>query len=175
MPECPDCDDDNLCTDDRCAPPEFFEGMEIVSAMCVHEPVDCSDRNDCTGEGCDPAVGCPDPTPVADGTSCAGGTCQGGVCDLTGTVLPCTEQGIRNAIAAGGGPYTFDCDGPQTVTTEAEIIIDNDVILAGEGNLAVDGNEAHRVFSGPASPMMLSWNQVVAFLTDWDGFRRMAA
>ena len=114
--------------------------------MCVHEPADCTDRNDCTEEGgCDPAVGCTDPTPVTDGTVCAGGTCQAGVCDLTGTVLPCTEQGIRNAIAAGGGPYTFDCDGP--VVTEAEIVIDNDVILDGEGDLTVDGDESHRVFA----------------------------
>jgi hypothetical protein len=54
-------------------------------------------------------------------------------------VFPCTEQGIRDAIAAGGGPYTFDCDGPTTVTTLAEIGIDNDVILDGEGNLKIDG------------------------------------
>jgi hypothetical protein len=27
------------------------------------------------------------------------------------------------------------------------------------------------VTSGPAYPMMPSWNQVVGFLTDWEGFR----
>jgi hypothetical protein len=64
-------------------------------------------------------------------------------------VLPCTEQGIRNAIAAGGGPFTFDCEGPTTVLTEATIDIDNDVILDGEGNLTVDGNGGHRVFLIP--------------------------
>jgi hypothetical protein len=64
-----------------------------------------------------------------------------------GGVFACTEQGIRDAIAEGGGPHTFDCDGPQTVMTEAEIIIDNDVILDGEGNLTVDGDDDHRVFS----------------------------
>jgi hypothetical protein len=64
-------------------------------------------------------------------------------------VFPCTEQGIREAIAEGGGPHTFDCDGAQTVVTEAEIVIDNDVILDGEGSLTVDGNEDHRVFSVP--------------------------
>jgi hypothetical protein len=56
-----------------------------------------------------------------------------------GTVCPCTEQGILTAIAAGGGPYTFDCDGPTTVVTTEEIVIDKDVILDGDGNLAVDG------------------------------------
>jgi hypothetical protein len=30
--------------------------------------------------------------------------------------------------------------------TEAEIVIDNDVILDGEGNLTIDANQAHRVF-----------------------------
>jgi hypothetical protein len=60
---------------------------------------------------------------------------------------PCTEQGIRDAIAMGGGPYTFDRNGPTTVVTQAEIVIDNDVILDGEGNLTVDGDYEHRVFS----------------------------
>jgi hypothetical protein len=64
-----------------------------------------------------------------------------------GQVFPCTEQGIRDAIAEGGGPHTFACDGPQTVVTEATIEIDNDVILDGEGNLTVDGNDDHGVFS----------------------------
>jgi hypothetical protein len=70
-------------------------------------------------------------------------TCEGNVC-------PCGEAGIRAAIEAGGNdPYTFNCDGPQTVMTTAEIIIDNNVILDGEGALTVDGNEDHRVFSVP--------------------------
>jgi predicted outer membrane repeat protein len=65
--------------------------------------------------------------------------CQDNVC-------PCTEAGIRAAIAEGGGPFTFACDGSQTVVTEAEIVIDNDVILDGRGNLSVDGAGTHRVF-----------------------------
>ena len=63
------------------------------------------------------------------------------------TGFPCTEQGIRDAIAEGGGPHTFDCDGAQTVVTGFEIVIDNDVILDGEGNLTVDGDEGHRMFT----------------------------
>jgi hypothetical protein len=69
-------------------------------------------------------------------------------------VFPCTEQGIRGAIARGGGPHTFACNGPQTVVTEAEIVIDNDVILDGESKLTVDAGrrhadplDDHRVFS----------------------------
>ena len=38
-----------------------------------------------------------------------------GCSDETG--FPCTEQGIRNAIAEGGGPHTFNCDGAQSVVT----------------------------------------------------------
>jgi hypothetical protein len=63
-------------------------------------------------------------------------------------VFPCTEQGIRNAIAEGGGPHTFDCDGPTTVVTAAEIVIDENVIVDGETLLTVDGTgRSGRVFS----------------------------
>ena len=79
-------------------------------------------------------------------TSGTGGSGGNGVACVD-SVCPCTEAGIRAAIAEGGGPYTFDCDGPQTVTTVAEIVIDNDVRLDGESNLTVDGDDAHRVFS----------------------------
>jgi hypothetical protein len=63
--------------------------------------------------------------------------------------MPCTEQGIRNAVAAGGGPYKFECDGPTTVVTAAEIVIDNDVVLDGEGNLTIDGD------AGDLVPLLL--------------------
>lgn len=65
------------------------------------------------------------------------------------SVCPCNEGGIRAAIAEGLGPYTFDCDGPTTVVTRDEIVIDRDVTLDGGGNLTVDGNRTHRVFSVP--------------------------
>ena len=58
-----------------------------------------------------------------------------GACPM---VFACTEQGIRDAIDEGGGPHYFDCVGPTTVPTEAEIVINNDVILDGEGDLIVD-------------------------------------
>lgn len=62
----------------------------------------------------------------------------------------CDEAGIRDAIAAGGGPHYFDCAGPTTVLTASSIDIDNDVILDGEGNLIVDGQNQHRVFRVPS-------------------------
>ena len=76
----------------------------------------------------------------------AGAAGSGGVGGSTGAVFPCSEQGIRDAIAEGGGPHTFDCGTPELVVTREQIIIDNDVILDGEDNLTVDGNQHHRVF-----------------------------
>lgn len=88
-------------------------------------------------------------TPVP-GTGGAGGSGgmggNGGSGGMSGQTYPCTEQGIRNAIAAGDGPHTFACGGPTRVTTAADILIDNDVILDGGGDLIVDGNDDHRVF-----------------------------
>jgi hypothetical protein len=89
--------------------------------------------------------------PVEDGTPCGdgAGACQGGICSAVEGTFACTEEGIREAVAAGGGPFTFDCDGPETVTTKGQIVIDKDVILDGEGKLTVDGNDSHRVFNLP--------------------------
>jgi len=95
----------------------------------------CSDENGEGGSG------------GTAGTGATGGT--GGTIACVDNVCACTEAGILAAIAEGGGPFTFDCSGPTTVVTQAEIVIDNDVILDGEGNLTVDGNEDHRVFSVP--------------------------
>jgi hypothetical protein len=109
------------------------------------EDVHCDDDdNECTQDLC--LAGICGFMAVADGTACGSdvGICQQGSCQVA-----CTEQGIRDAIAAGGGPYTFDCGGPTTVATATEIVIDTDVILDGEGNLTVDANQAHRVFSIP--------------------------
>ena len=92
----------------------------------------------CLCSGCGDST---DATGGVGGTSGAGGT--GGI-DLN--VWSCTEQGIRDAITFGGGPHTFACNGPTVVTTEATIDIDNDVILDGEGNLTVDGDQSHGVF-----------------------------
>ena len=67
----------------------------------------------------------------------------------SGISFPCTEAGIRDAIGSGDGPHAFECDGPTTVVTTAEIALDADVILDGEGALTVDGARDHRVFSVP--------------------------
>ena len=67
--------------------------------------------------------------------------------ECVNNVCPCTEAGIRAAIAEGDGRYTFRCEGPTRIITRAEMIIDSDVTLDGEGNLTVDGDQRHRVFS----------------------------
>ena len=137
IPECridKDCSDQSECTEDRC-------NGGVCENTAVEDGTACEGSTECTVAAC--ASGACESTPIADGTACAdgAGACQQGSCQVA-----CTEQGIRDAIAAGGGPYTFGCDGPTTVVTEAEIVIDNDVILDGQGKLTVDGNEEHRVF-----------------------------
>ena len=153
------CDlDTGLCDESTNAPQDTPCGGGICdgAGRCVECYADeqCSDDfNDCTVSGCDIAEGECFLVPVANETPCAGGACQAGVCELSGSVLPCSEQGIRNAIAAGGDePYTIDCDGTTPGVKGAEIIIDNDVILDGEGKLTVaadGGDPDHRVFRVP--------------------------
>lgn len=113
------------------------------------ESVECDDLNECTDDTCNPINGLCEYPPMPDGSFCDTGACQSGVCEPISSVFSCNEQGIRDAIAVGGGPHAFDCAGPQTVITGAEIEIANNVILDGEGNLTVDGNGSHRVFSVP--------------------------
>lgn len=157
------CDDDDECTENVCdstdprvcifpAVPEDTpcnEGGVCDGAgrcaECNRDEHCLNDFNDCTTPVCD-APTC-STEPLSDGTPCAGGLCQAGACALTSSVVPCSEQGLRNAITAGGGPYAFDCDGPTEVITRDEIMIDNDVVLDGGGNIVVHGNDAHRVFS----------------------------
>jgi len=121
---------------------------------------DCNDGNPCTRDVCDSyntsgTISC-DPEDISyrcehsplSGPSCSGGVCMAGVCVEYDGTIPCTEQGIRLAVVLGGGPHTLECNGPTTVVTQAQIEIDNDVILDGEGNLTVDASGGgHRVFS----------------------------
>jgi len=122
------------------------------------EGITCSDDgNECTVDGvCDPVDGMCRYAPVQDGAACGdgAGTCQAGSC--VGT-FDCSEQGILDAIDVGGGPHTFDCDGPTTVVTKATIDIYNNVILNGQGNLTVDGDDDHLVFrtGGPLGTVEL--------------------
>lgn len=108
------------------------------------EDVDCDDENECTADLCNASDGSCSSTPVSDGTLCSNGACQNGAC---GTVFPCTEQGILDAIQLGGGPFTFACDGATTIRPAETIRVTNDVILDGEGKLTLDGNNERVVVS----------------------------
>jgi len=107
---------------------------------------DCDDADPCTDDVCGETGTCESP-PSADGTACPDGTCVVGLCEPVESAFPCTEQGLLDAVAQGGGPYGFSCDGPQTVTTSMELILAADVILDGLGKLMVDGGGQHRLFS----------------------------
>ena len=124
-------------------------GTGGTGGMDLCEGVDCDDGKECTMDECSPTDGSCSNTALDDGSFCEAGYCESGECAPLASIFPCTEQGIRDAIAAGGGPHGFACAGPTMVATMAEIVIDNDVILDGRDNLAVDGNDDHSVFSVP--------------------------
>ena len=107
--------------------------------------------------GCGQSLG---PVGGSGGDGGIGG--DGGSGGMTGQEFPCTEQGIRDAIAEGDGPHTFACDGPTTLTIASPVTIDNDVILDAEGQLTLDGNRANVVFG------MINANEITAELR---GFR----
>jgi hypothetical protein len=98
-----------------------------------------------------------------------GGAGGGGSGGMSGRSFACTEQGIRNAIAAGGGPNTFECVGSTRVTTAADIFIDNSVILDGGGNLIVDGNDAHRVFEVASDTTVELWGMTITGANSSEG------
>jgi hypothetical protein len=62
------------------------------------------------------------------------------------TEFPCTQAGIRDAVAAGGGPHTFACAAATTVVTTSPIALSLDVVLDGGGLQTVSSGRAHRVF-----------------------------
>ncbi len=152
------CTNQNSCRPSACDPRSAevyscpIRGLEALVCCprssscrdrCCRNAGDCDDGDPCTQDECADSV-CGH-SPSADGIACANeaGVCQAGNC--VGT-FACTEDGIRDAIAAGGGPHTFDCGAPTTVVTQATIEIDKNVVLDGEGNLTLDANGGHRVF-----------------------------
>jgi hypothetical protein len=121
-------------------------GSGGVGGVGGGEPCDavvCQDTECKFGGACNPDDGsCTYGMFAEDGTACSEGECLAGACGPIGA-FACTEQGIRDAIAAGGGPHFFACDGPTTVVIEAALVIDNDVILDGEEELTVEGEDTH--------------------------------
>jgi hypothetical protein len=102
------CNDGDLCTTDSCNP----------ASGCVFTPVTCNDGNPCTADSCDSASGACTSMPVADGTSCPGGTCQNGTCvanctTYTGSVSASVKNShhelgtLSNVVISGA----LDCPG----------------------------------------------------------------
>ena len=138
---------------------ECVSGTTVAQCVsdCVAEagPVSC-DRDDAALEACTmqmatwscDALALDELPPWCQNVCRAQRLCGEDIC----AEFPCTEQGIRDAIAFGYGPNTFRCEGPTTVAAGSEIVIDNDVILDGEGDLRVSGDATHRVLSVAPSP-----------------------
>jgi len=142
VPECQVLGEGSAC---RLPPEGTGVCIDIFCEPRCENDTDCTDYKDCTADTC-LSNGLCESVAVQDGTPCAGGTCQSGECDLETSLLPCTEQGIRNATAAGGGPYMFDCGGPRTVAIQTTIAIDKNVSLDGAGDLTIKGNDDESVF-----------------------------
>ena len=125
----------------------YFVGLTLALALAA---MGCSETAGTGGSGGTAGSGGEGGAAGVGGDGGVGGVAgdggASGAGGSVGDVFPCTEQGIRDAIAEGGGPHTFDCGDGMTVVTQAEIVIDNDVILDGEGKLTVDGTRLHRVF-----------------------------
>jgi len=121
------------------------EGGTGGADLC--EGVTCENTECRTDGACDASDGMCDFTLAEDGTICSEGACLDGVC-APEAAFSCTMQGIRDAIAEGGGPHFFACDG-STPVLAGNITIDNDVVLDGQGKLTVDGAELNRVFVVP--------------------------
>ncbi len=99
-PECPDCDDSNLCTSDWCE-------VECNTAWCAHGGRSCNDGNKCTTDGCNSQSGCyHTPKNCNDGNVCTADSCNGstgacvnnrycsnGICCPSGTGFFCAPAG----------------------------------------------------------------------------------
>jgi hypothetical protein len=131
--------------------PDGNGGTEACISCSISPEVPCKARswNQPEGTMCDAALhpDLPDGEPC-DFNAIGDGVCMSGAC--TGDPpFPCTEQGILDAIAAGGGPHFFDCAGPTTINTSGYIDIDNDVVLDAEGNITLDGGGTHGLIAVP--------------------------
>ena len=143
----------------------------VSGGVCDAEPLldgtPCDESNECTDGVCESGV-C-ELTLLADGTACGqqgAGICQAGAC---AGPFPCTESGIREAIAAGGGPLRFTCDGPTTIQTSREIFISKNVILDAEGNLTLDGGGDHRVLNVQAEVTLDGITVTRGYIGDGNG------
>jgi hypothetical protein len=109
-----DCDDSNVCTDDRCDPGagcvntnnsascddgDACTTGDVCSggACAAGQPIDCLDANVCTTDSCDPLIGCvhtDNSGPCDDGNPCTvDDQCDGGVC-VGGPLADCDDGNV---------------------------------------------------------------------------------
>lgn len=99
------CDDNDVCTDDRCLP----------DGTCSHRAVVCDDGNACTDDRCDPRLGCvTSPTSCDDRSVCTVDRCDPATGCAHATIScddrdPCTTD--RCDPTGGCVHATFECGG----------------------------------------------------------------
>ncbi|UJR82026.1 lamin tail domain-containing protein [Sandaracinus amylolyticus] len=150
-----DCSDDDLCTDDVCAPATgaCTNPLAAAGATCADEdrcdgdetcaasgacvagtPLTCEDTSPCTTSACDPATGCTT-EPVAAGVACddGNGCTTGDACDAEGTCV-----GIPGETCDAGAT-----DEDAAVTDDASVGSDAGRRDGGaaDGGGSVDGDE----------------------------------
>ena len=131
-----DCDDDQLCTTDSCAPATgcvhslndvpcdddsvCTTGDHCHLGQCIGAGVlVCEDKNACTNDSCNPLLGCEfeaNDDPCDDGTectvsdACAGGSCQPGVPLNCDDGNPCTANTCDSLQGCVTTPLAGACD-----------------------------------------------------------------
>jgi hypothetical protein len=74
-------------------------------------------------------------------------------------VFDCDEYGVANALGTSGGPHTFSCAGPTTVTISGGYPFGGgsvNAILDGENELTLSGADTNPVLAvGPGQPLEL--------------------
>ena len=74
--------------------------------------------------------------------------CVSPAAQTTNGVVDCSESGLRSAFGRGGGPYTFNCGGTNTITLTNTIVVSKNTILDGTGQtLAISGGNLVRLFT----------------------------
>ncbi|MFZ4576896.1 MAG: hypothetical protein ACOYOB_00770 [Myxococcota bacterium] len=158
------CDDQNLCTDDKCAGVAGCENKANTAACdadgsaCTDKDackdgtcapgkaLDCDDKNPCTDDSCDPTKGCQyanNTVECADGKACTlgdmckDGTCQAGALKACETGDACLIGGCDEAT----GKCTKATRPDGTPCDDASACTVSDVCLASDATTSTCGGE----------------------------------
>ncbi|HYS54558.1 MAG TPA: post-COAP-1 domain-containing protein [Thermoanaerobaculia bacterium] len=139
----PNCNDNNVCTDDSCNPATGCVHINntapcndgnacttndtCAAGACVGGPApNCDDGNVCTTDGCNPASGCThvnNTNPCSDGNACttndtcAGGACVGGPAPNCDDGNVCTDDSCNPATGCVHTNNTNPCSDGNACTT----------------------------------------------------------